>query len=61
MSNPDKERGDLLKPHLSPVALIGVIVPRFLRADSPAGVGGRVVLARGAARPMGAARLALQT
>ena len=33
MSNPDKKRGDLLKPHLWLIRLIGVIVPRRLRAD----------------------------
>jgi predicted permease len=33
MSNSDKERGDLLKPHLWLIRLIGVIVPRRLRAD----------------------------
>jgi hypothetical protein len=33
MSNPDKDRGDLLKPHFWLIRLIGVIVPRRLRAD----------------------------
>jgi predicted permease len=33
MSNSDKKRGDLLKPHLWLIRLIGVIVPRRLRAD----------------------------
>ena len=33
MSTPDKERTDLLKPHLWLIRLIGVIVPRRLRAD----------------------------
>src|SRR5438105_12169967 len=33
MSNPDQERGDLLKPHLWVIALVGVIVPRRWRAD----------------------------
>src|SRR5258706_14227348 len=33
MSTPDRERGDLLKPHLRLIRAIGVIVPRRLRAD----------------------------
>jgi len=33
MSNPDEERGDLLKPHLWLIQYIGLIVPRRLRAD----------------------------
>src|SRR6476659_1870525 len=33
MSTPDKERGDLLKPHLKLIQFIGAIVPRRLRAD----------------------------
>jgi hypothetical protein len=33
MSNSDKKRGNLLKPHLWLIRLIGVIVPRRLRVD----------------------------
>src|SRR5688572_23994312 len=33
MSNPDKERGDLLKPHLWLIRVIGVLVPQRLRLD----------------------------
>ena len=38
MARRDKQR--LMKPHLWLIKLIGVIVPRRLRADWGAGVGG---------------------